>query len=95
MGYIMDLRKLVGHRPLIMAGACNLISEGVDIVKISNRLRHANPKITFEYYAHLLPNSDNDVADIFYNAIQGRVNNNHQINGGHLMNYRNFARYLK
>jgi hypothetical protein len=25
MGYIMDLRKLVGTRPLIMAGACTLI----------------------------------------------------------------------
>jgi 8-oxo-dGTP pyrophosphatase MutT (NUDIX family) len=29
MGYIMDLRKIVGKRPLIMAGACViLISEG-------------------------------------------------------------------
>ena len=25
MGYIMDLRKEIGHRPLIMAGACVLI----------------------------------------------------------------------
>ncbi|MGB5945310.1 tyrosine-type recombinase/integrase [Paenisporosarcina sp.] len=49
-----------------------LISEGVDIVKISNRLGHSNPKITYEFYAHLLPNLDNDVADILHNAIQGR-----------------------
>ena len=33
MGYIMDLRKLVGHRPLIMAGACILISESVASLK--------------------------------------------------------------
>ncbi|MER1987374.1 MAG: tyrosine-type recombinase/integrase [Solibacillus sp.] len=47
-----------------------LISEGVDIVKISRRLGHANPKITLEFYAHLLPNADNDIAYIFHKAIQ-------------------------
>ena len=51
-----------------------LISEGIDIVKISNRLGHANPKITYECYAHLLPNSDSDVADIFQDAIQNHTN---------------------
>ncbi len=50
-----------------------LISEGVDIVKISKRLGHANPKITFEFYAHLLPNADNDIADIFHQAIQSNT----------------------
>lgn len=50
-----------------------LISEGVDIVKISKRLGHANPKITLEFYAHLLPNVDNDIADIFYNATQSKI----------------------
>ena len=50
-----------------------LISEGVDIVKISKRLGHANPKITLEFYGHLLPNADNDIADIFHNAIQGNT----------------------
>ncbi|MFD1929601.1 tyrosine-type recombinase/integrase [Sporosarcina siberiensis] len=34
-----------------------LIAEGVDIVKISDRLGHANPRITLEFYAHLFPNS--------------------------------------
>lgn len=72
-----------------------LIAEGVDIVKISNRLGHSNPKITFEYYAHLLPNSDNDVADIFHNAIQIRVNNKNEINGGYLMKYWNFLKRFK
>jgi integrase len=46
-----------------------LISEGVDIVKVSARLGHANPKITLEIYAHLMPNNHNDVADIFHNAL--------------------------
>lgn len=51
-----------------------LISEGVDIVKISNRLGHANPKITLEYYAHLLPSSHSEVADIFHDAILNHIN---------------------
>lgn len=50
-----------------------LISEGVDIVKISKRLGHANPKITLEFYARQLPNADNDIADIFHNAIQSNT----------------------
>lgn len=28
MGYIMELRKLVGNRPLIMAGACVIVEQG-------------------------------------------------------------------
>lgn len=51
-----------------------LISEGVDIVKISRRLGHANSKITLEFYAHLMPNADNDIADIFHKAIQSNTN---------------------
>uniref|UniRef100_UPI00406D4213 tyrosine-type recombinase/integrase n=1 Tax=Paenisporosarcina sp. FSL H8-0542 TaxID=2921401 RepID=UPI00406D4213 len=47
-----------------------LISEGVDIVKISNRLGHTSPKTTLEFYAHLLPNRDNNIADIFHHAVQ-------------------------
>lgn len=47
-----------------------LISEGVDIVKVAAHLGHANPKITIETYAHLVPNVDNDLADIFHNAVQ-------------------------
>jgi integrase len=51
-----------------------LISSGVDVVKIAARLGHVNPKITLEFYAHLLPNSHSDVADIFHNAIQDHTN---------------------
>lgn len=46
-----------------------LISEGVDIVKVPVRLGHANPKITYGIYAHLITNDHNDVADIFHNAV--------------------------
>lgn len=47
-----------------------LISEGVDIVKVAHRLGHANPKITLETYAHLIPNVDNELADIFQKAVE-------------------------
>lgn len=47
-----------------------LISEGVDIVKVSARLGHSSPKITLENYAHLMPNQDDEVAGIFHNAVQ-------------------------
>jgi len=47
-----------------------LISEGVDIVKVASRLGHTNPKTTLEIYAHLMPNEDNEVADIFHNAFE-------------------------
>ena len=42
-----------------------MISKGVDVVKVSKRLRHVNAKITLETYAYLVPNEDNDLADIF------------------------------
>ena len=38
------------------------------------RLGHANSKITLEFYAHLMPNADNDIADIFHKAIQSNTN---------------------
>lgn len=47
-----------------------LISKGVDVVKVSKRLGHANAKITLETYAHLIPNEDNDLADIFEKALE-------------------------
>lgn len=50
-----------------------LISEGVDVVKVAHRLGHANPKITLETYAHLIPNEDNEVADIFQSALNRSV----------------------
>ncbi|WP_342026012.1 site-specific integrase [Cytobacillus pseudoceanisediminis] len=47
-----------------------LISSGVDIVKIADRLGHSNPKTTFETYAHLLPHVYNDVAEAFENELK-------------------------
>ena len=54
--------------------ASNLISSGVDVVKIAARLGNVNPKITLEFYAHLLPISHSDVADISHNAIRNHTN---------------------
>ena len=45
----------------------------MDIVRISKRLGHTNPKIMLEFYAHLLPNADNDIADTLHNAIQSNT----------------------
>lgn len=47
-----------------------LISSGVDVEKVSKRLGHANVKIPLETYAHLVPNEDNDLADIFEKALE-------------------------
>ncbi|RIX53689.1 NUDIX domain-containing protein [Paenibacillus nanensis] len=37
MGYIMDLRKIVGARPLIMAGACVLLIDSQDRILLQLR----------------------------------------------------------
>jgi integrase len=44
-------------------------SLGANEVKVSSRLGHANPKITLEIYAHLLPNIQDNVAEIFENEL--------------------------
>ena len=65
-----------------------LIAAGIDIVRISNRLGHASPRTTLEFYAHLLKSKDNDIADTFHNAVQNNEGNtadklrtNHTIEG--------------
>ncbi|BAC13190.1 hypothetical conserved protein [Oceanobacillus iheyensis HTE831] len=47
-----------------------LISEGVDIVKVSSRMGHTSPKTTLDIYAHVVPNTDNEVATIFEKSLQ-------------------------
>ncbi|WP_347789923.1 site-specific integrase [Solibacillus sp. CAU 1738] len=47
-----------------------LISKGVDVVKVSKRLGHANAKITLDTNAHLVPNEDNDLAEVFEKALK-------------------------
>ncbi|WP_082306833.1 tyrosine-type recombinase/integrase [Bacillus sp. FJAT-27245] len=49
-----------------------LISSGVDIVKIANRLGHSNPRTTLEIYAHLIPNSHSYVAETFAEKLRGK-----------------------
>jgi len=46
-----------------------LIAERVDIVKVANRLGHTKAKTTLDYYAHLIPSDQDEVADIFHNAL--------------------------
>lgn len=65
-----------------------LIAAGIDIVRISNRLGHASPRTTLEFYAHLLQSKDNDIADIFHKAVQNyegntadKLRTNHTIMG--------------
>lgn len=50
-----------------------LLSEGVDLVKVSARMGHTSPKTTLEIYAHLVPNNDYDVADVFEMALKNPV----------------------
>ncbi|MBD8033040.1 tyrosine-type recombinase/integrase [Solibacillus sp. A46] len=47
-----------------------LISNSIDVVKVSKRLGHPNARITLETYAHLVPNEDNDLADVFEKALE-------------------------
>ena len=42
--------------------ASSLIAAGVDILTISRRLGHANPKITLDVYGHLYGNTDDRAA---------------------------------
>jgi integrase len=48
-----------------------MISQGLDIVWVSARLGHANPRVTLEYYAHLLPGVQSELEDIFQITPQG------------------------
>ncbi|MFP7254638.1 site-specific integrase [Terribacillus goriensis] len=46
-----------------------LLSEGIDVVEVSSRLGHTNPRTTLETYAHLVPNKNNNAADRFSKAL--------------------------
>ena len=54
--------KIIGRRVSLHAlrhtHASGLIAAGVDILTISRRLGHANPKITLSVYGHLYGNTD-------------------------------------
>lgn len=51
-----------------------LLSSKVDIVKVCARLGHANPKVTLGTYAHLLPEEQDEVADIFEESLNKKLN---------------------
>ena len=52
--------------------ASSLIAAGVDILTISRRLGHANPKITLDVYGHLYGNTD-DKAALVVEAMFARI----------------------
>ncbi len=49
-----------------------LLSTGLDIVKVSARLGLANPRVTLEIYAHILPSNQDEVAEIFENVMKAK-----------------------
>ena len=49
--------------------ASHLINAGIDVVKISRRLGHANPAITLKVYAHLFHARDDKSADAINDAV--------------------------
>ncbi|WP_335869913.1 tyrosine-type recombinase/integrase [Bacillus sp. 2205SS5-2] len=57
--------KRVRFHDLRHTHASILFSKGIDSVRVATRLGHANPKITFLTLAHLLPNTQDEVAEIF------------------------------
>lgn len=44
--------------------ATQLISNGVDIKTVQTRLGHASPTLTMSFYAHALPENDQEAATI-------------------------------
>ncbi|OXM13331.1 hypothetical protein CGZ75_19885 [Paenibacillus herberti] len=40
MGYVEDLRKMVGHIPLILVGAVVLINDGNNRILLQKRMQH-------------------------------------------------------
>jgi integrase len=43
--------------------ASNLLANGIDVVRVSKALGHANAHITFTVYAHAIPQERHGVAD--------------------------------
>lgn len=49
-----------------------MLNNGVDVLIASKRLGHAKPSITLDFYGHLLPNIQNQVADLLEAVVKGR-----------------------
>ena len=48
-----------------------LIAAGLDVVTVSRRIRHANPTVTLNVYAHLFGNTDERAAEAVETALAG------------------------
>ena len=48
-----------------------LLTAGVPVHVVSQRLGHASPVITLQVYAHVVPGSQRDAADLFARIIAG------------------------
>lgn len=49
-----------------------LLTNGVDPVRVANRVGHANARVTSEVYAHIIPDEPDEVAEIFEDALKTR-----------------------
>jgi integrase len=56
--------RQVRFHDLRHAFASNLLSVGVDVVRVSKALGHANPHITFTVYAHAIPKERHGAGDV-------------------------------
>ena len=48
-----------------------MLNNGVDVLVASKRLGHAKPSITLDFYGHLLPNIQSQVADLLETVVRG------------------------
>ncbi|MEX1248344.1 MAG: site-specific integrase [Anaerolineales bacterium] len=48
-----------------------MLNNGVDVLIASKRLGHAKPSITLDFYGHLLPNIQSQVADLLEAVVRG------------------------
>ena len=56
--------------------ASELIDQGADIVKISNRLGHSTPVTTLNFYSHLIPSKDADMITQYEESLMEVLNAN-------------------
>lgn len=47
-----------------------LLTNGVDPVRVANRVGHANAWVTSEVYAHIIPDEPDEIAEIFEDVLK-------------------------
>jgi integrase len=70
------LRKAAGIGPgrlhdLRHTSATHLLTAGVPVHIVSARLRHSSPMVTLSTYAHVLPRSDEQAAEVMAAVLAG------------------------